>query len=136
MRTRSQVDFWISLIIWLTVLIIAISMLIVPKQLLIYSIVIGLICIIFLLWIYFGTYYEFKKDYLYCKSGPFFERIYYNKIKSIKLSNNMLASMALSAKRIEIKQHSKNYFTGTTLISPKNREIFMNELISRCKFLD
>ncbi len=97
---------------------------------------IGLPVIALLLWIYFGTYYELRDEYLYCRCGPFSEKITYPKIKSVKLSRNMLSSMALSLDRIEVKQHGKGYVLGTTYISPENREQFMNELISRCKNLN
>lgn len=92
--------------------------------------------LIFLLWIYFGTYYEFREEYLFCKSGPFFENIKYDNIKSIKLTQNLFSSMALSSKRIEIRQHGKGYILGTTFISPMNRQEFINELIKRCKNLE
>lgn len=82
---------------------------------------------------YFSSYYEFRDDYLYCRSGPFVEKIVYDKIKSVKLSQNMLSSMALSWKRIEIRQHDKGYITGTTYVSPENREMFITELINCCK---
>jgi uncharacterized membrane protein YobD (UPF0266 family) len=90
----------------------------------------------FLLWIYFGTYYEFRNEYLYCRSGPFFEKIPYDKIKSVKLCENMLSSMALSSKRLEISQHGKGYITGTTMISPVNRDDFLSELKKRCRYLE
>lgn len=97
---------------------------------------VGVPMIGFILWIYFGTYYEFRDAYLYCRSGPFVEKIAYEKIKSVKLSQNMLSSMALSTKRIEIRQHGKGFITGTTYISPVNREEFLMELISRCKNIE
>ncbi len=97
---------------------------------------IGLPVIVLLLWIYYGTYYELRDEYLYCRCGPFLEKITYPKIKSVKLSRNLLSSMALSLDRIEVKQHGKGFLLGTTYISPENREQFMSELISRCKNLD
>jgi RNase P subunit RPR2 len=48
----------------------------------------------------------------------------------------MLSSMALSRKRIEIRQHDKNYISGTTMISPKNREEFYVQLKRKCKNLE
>jgi hypothetical protein len=90
----------------------------------------------FILWIYFGTYYEFREEYLYCKSGPFSEKIQYDRIKSVKISRNMLSSMALSSKRLEIRQHGKGYITGTTLISPENRDDFLLQLKKKCRYLE
>jgi hypothetical protein len=48
----------------------------------------------------------------------------------------LLSSMALSSRRIEIRQHGKGYLTGTTMISPVNREEFLRELVRRCPNLD
>jgi len=136
MRIKSKIDFWISLIIWITVIIILLSMILVPQNEKIIAYLVGVPILLFMIWIYFGTYYELRDEYLYCRSGPFFEKIAYEKIKSVKLSQNMLSSMALSIQRIEIRQHDRGYITGTTFISPKNREEFMKELIMKCKYLE
>lgn len=91
---------------------------------------------VFLGWLYFGTYYIFEQDVFVSQSGPFREKINYDKIKSLKLCENFMSSMALSRERIEIKQHGKSYVTGTTYISPVNREQFLAELKLRCANLD
>lgn len=135
MRVKSKIDLWVGIVIWSVIVIVAGTMTMLNDQTAI-SYVIGLPVIAFLLWIYNSTYYELRDEYLYCRSGPFTEKIAYAKIKSVKLSRNMLSSMALSGDRIEIKQHGKGYLLGTTYISPENREQFMSELISRCKNLD
>ncbi|MGI5878943.1 MAG: PH domain-containing protein [Christensenellales bacterium] len=136
MRAKSKIDFGSSLLIWGTILIILAGIMIVPQNGKTIAYIVGVPVVCFLLWMYFGTYYEIRDDYLYCRSGPFVEKIVYDKIKSVKLSQNRLSSMALSSKRIEIRQHGKGYFTGTTYISPVNREVFMMELISRCKNIE
>ena len=133
MRVKSKIDFWFGLLIWGTVLILLVRIIVPPEKGKISGYVVGVPLIIFLLWIYFGTYYEFRDEYLYCRSGPFVEKIVYDKIKSVKLSKKILSSMALSTKRIGIWQHGKGYIRGTTYISPVNREEFMLELIRRCK---
>lgn len=130
-RVRSAVDVWCGSLIWLMIPILVISVFVVPEGSL-YLFIVALPIMIFLLWIYFGTWYELRDTYLYSQSGPFRERIAYDKIKTLKLTSNMLSSMALSRKRIEIRQHGKGYFTGTTMISPINREVFLSELQKRC----
>jgi hypothetical protein len=135
MRVKSKIDLFIGIVIWSSVAIMAVPMIMKNDQTLL-SYAIGLPVIAFLLWIYFGTYYELRDEYLYCRCGPFSEKITYPKIKSVKLSRNMLSSMALSLDRIEVKQHGKGYLLGTTYISPENREQFMSELISRCNNLN
>ncbi|HZW49473.1 MAG TPA: PH domain-containing protein [Bacillota bacterium] len=134
-RVRSAVDIWCGSLIWLTILILIISVVVVPIDSLFLFIAASPI-MIFLLWIYFGTWYELRDNYLYSQSGPFRERIAYDKIKTLKLTSNMLSSMALSRQRIEIRQHGKGYFTGTTMISPINREDFLSELQKRCANLE
>lgn len=133
MRAKSKIDLWLILLIWAAICTLLASMLVIPQNEKLIGYSVGAVSLAFILWIYFGTYYELKDDYLYCRSGPFFEKIPYEKIKSVKLSQNLLSSMALSAKRIEIRQHGKGYFTGTTYISPISREEFMAELMRRCK---
>ncbi len=83
--------------------------------------------IAFLLWIWFGTYYEFRERYLLARMGPFFERIPYNKIYSARKFKSMASSMALSSNMIELR-HGKSYITGTTYISPLDRDRFLTEL--------
>jgi hypothetical protein len=136
MRVKSKVDLWISIFFWLLAAAIAAGVYYVPPGERAIGIAIALPMIFLLLWLIFGTYYELRDDYLYCRSGPFFERIAYEKIKSVRLYHSHLSSLALSAQQIEIRQHNKSYITGTTLISPENREEFLEELRSRCKNLE
>lgn len=135
MKVKAKIDIWISLLIWMVILIITVSTLLVPKESQSVIFLVGLPVDIFLLWIYLGTYYELKEDHLLCKSGPFVEKIHYDRIKSLRLCNNMFSSMALSRDRIEIKQLGKGYISGTTYISPINRTEFIQELLNRCKNL-
>lgn len=109
---------------------------IVPKNERLIGFAVGLPIAIFTLWMYFGTYYELRDDHLLCKSGPFSEKIVYEKIRSLKFSRNPASSMALSIDRIEIRQHGKGYITGTTFVSSEDREEFMNDLEIRCKNLE
>lgn len=85
-----------------------------------------------LLWLLFGTYYELRSDCLVCKSGPFVERIPYDSILSLDMCENTLSCLALSTHRIEILCHDGGYITGTTMISPRGRELFMARLRQRC----
>lgn len=84
--------------------------------------------IIFLVWIWFGTYYETREDYLLICSGPIWQRIRYERIKSMKKSAKPWSSAALSLKRIEIRRGKMGY----TLISPVDRNAFLKEMKRRC----
>lgn len=136
MRMKSGVDWWLKILMLVSFALIAVSMAIVPKDERVIGYAVGFPMLAFLIWIYFDTYYELRENYLYCRSGPFFEKIYYDKIKSARLSENLLSSMALSRKRIEIRQHGKGYITGTTFISPIDRDEFLWELKNKCKCLE
>jgi hypothetical protein len=89
----------------------------------------------FLLWFLFGTYYELHKDYLYCKCGPFTEVIRYDDIVYLRLGRSTSSSLALSAKRIGIWQ-CRDGVMSETMISPKNRALFMARLKARCRYLE
>jgi len=135
-RMKSKVDWWLGATMWTTIAVVLVILWIVPEEERLLGYAIGLPMIALIIWIYFGTYYELREEYLYCRSGPFFERIAYDKIKSVRLCQNLWSSLALSAKRIEIRQHGKGFLLGTTYISPENRELFFRELVKRCKNLE
>lgn len=124
MRYPSAKDKWIKLIIFPSIGILAGSAFIVPQEFILLTFIGIMPIVLFLTWIYFGTYYELFEDYLLCKSGPFREKIGYENIKSVKPTQNMLSSMALSSKRIEIRQHGKNFIMRTALISPETGRSF------------
>lgn len=87
-----------------------------------------LITFVFAVWIWFGTYYIIEENCLYLKCGPIREKIAYDTIKSVKKSRNPLSSLALSIDRIEIRYGKR----GLTLISPKDKEEFIEELRKKC----
>lgn len=142
MRVKSAVDRWYKTLLFSVIgVMVAAGVTLtlatefkLQNALYLYAVI--LIVTAFLLWLMFGTYYELCADHLYCRSGPFVERIKYCNIKYLGLTENMLSSMALSSKRIEIRQHNKSYVTGTTMISPENREVFLERLIILCTQLD
>lgn len=142
MRVKSAVDLWFKIIVFVVIGIMAVSavFLTLTTQFTAFEAFIGYAAVLvvsaFMLWLLFCTYYEFREDYLYCRSGPFTEKIKYDNIKYLGLSENMLSSMALSSQRIEIRQHGKGYITGTTMISPENRDIFLAQLKVLCLKLD
>ncbi len=136
MRVKSNMDWWFRGLVWVMLIFISISIILVPENEKLLSYLIGFPMIFLLIWIYVGSYYEFRENYLYCKIGPFFEKIYYEKIKLVMLRQSLPSSLSLSTKQIEIRQHGKGYIMGTTYISPINREEFMVELIKRSENMD
>lgn len=131
-RVPSAIDAWFAMLMWATAALMIASVAVLPgKERLLAALAIAPI-IGLLAWIVLGTYYELREDVLYCRSGPFRERIAYDRIKSLRLTENLLSSMALSRQRIEIRQHGKGYILGTTMISPVDRAWFLKELEERC----
>lgn len=88
---------------------------------------INTLVIIFIGWFLFGTYYEFKDEYLLIKAGPLKDKLYYNDITNLNETKSLMASMALSIDRIEIIYNGRFYGH----ISPKYRREFLEKLESK-----
>ncbi len=124
MRYPSAKSMGFGILVWGVVILLVVSMIIIPVEYRSITVIASIIGIAFMLWIWFGAYYEFRDKYLLARMGPFFERIPYERITSARLFSGMPSSMALSNKMIEIR-HGKNYVLGTTYISPADREGFL-----------
>ncbi len=136
MKVKVKVDAWVSTLLWgMNVFFVVIAFAVPAEEIWIFLVVI-LPMVIFMAWILIGSYYEFQEDLLFIKLGPLFGKIKYDNIKSLALKKNWVSSMALSSKRIEIKEHKKGYIMGTTYISPVNREEFYEDLKRRCYYLE
>lgn len=94
--------------------------------------VIGIIIIAltsaFIIHVFVTTYYVITSDHFLIVKSSFLinEKISIQDITSIKESNNILSSPALSFDRIEIK-----YKDGSILVSPREKEKFIQELKAR-----
>ncbi len=130
MRYPSAKSAGFSILIWGVVVLLVVSMIIIPTEFRTITIIGSITGIAFILWIWFGAYYEFRDRYLLARMGPFFERIPYERITSARLFKSMVSSMALSNEMIELR-HGKNYITGTTYISPADRDGFLIALKAR-----
>ena len=135
MRYPSAKSKGFGILIWGVVILLVVSMIIIPAEYRAITIIGSIIGIAFMLWIWFGAYYEFHNKYLLARMGPFFERIPYERITSARLFKGMLSSMALSSEMIELR-HGKNYILGTTYISPADRDGFLIALKTRCPNLE
>lgn len=132
MKHYSKVDAWIAIVIISTILISLYTVWLIPSNEQWIGFIVLIPTVIFMLSFLLNTYYVFEDEYLLCMLGFFPQKIRYENIKSIKKVKNFLSSAALSSDRIEIKEKNKNYFTGTTYISPKDKDDFYEELKSRC----
>jgi hypothetical protein len=132
MKHYSKVDVWMYLIIWFSIMISAFPLFMLPENERWIGFTIFLPTIVFLLNMLYNTYYVLDEQYLKCVVGGFPQKIYYENIKSIKKTRNLLSSAALSIDRIEIKEKNKGFIRGTTYISPKDKDEFFEELKQRC----
>lgn len=82
--------------------------------------------LLFILLIWFRMYYKIKNKTLIIIYGPFSKKIDINQITTIRHSKSILSAPALSLERLEI---NTNKF-DTILISPKEKELFMETLLS------
>jgi len=79
--------------------------------------------LIFITWIWIGTYYVIEDEVLKVRSGPVFGNYDIAKIVEIKDSRNWLSSPACSLDRLYIKGETFNL-----LISPKDKEQFVSAI--------
>jgi hypothetical protein len=131
MKFNSAKSIGFGILLWGVMIVLIVSVVIIPGSFRLPAAVVSLIVSGFLLWIWFGTYYVFMNTSLAIRFGPFYENVPYEKIFSIRPVKSMASSMALSSEMIELR-HGKNYITGTTYISPVDRDVFMSELRNRC----
>lgn len=85
---------------------------------------------IFIVWLWLTTYYVIDDKNLIVRYGPFKKIIPFYSIKSVKKTMNPLSSPALSLKRLEITYGQYD----TVLISPKDRDEFMDVLAKHCPY--
>lgn len=136
MKYKAKIDWWIALLLHGSNVLMVSILFIDPSSQTWFYLLFVIPFVVLILWVLMGSYYQLNDDELYSKMGPFYSRIKYEKIKSLELKNNFLSSMAMTSKRIEIREHNKSYIRGTTFIGPVNREEFLEELKHRCKNLD
>ncbi len=79
-----------------------------------------------------NTFYQFKEDYLYIKSGFFKTMVPYKMIMVLKKSNKFFTYNCLSIHKFKI-----TYRNGTQMLevhlSPKNEDEFIKQIRYYCK---
>ncbi len=135
-KVKAKIDLWVKIALWGSCFIIIASGFSLESDEVLLYLVTTIPVVIMLGWIMLGSYYELREDYLYIRLGPFFKKIMYDNIRTLKLTRNWLSSMALSIERIEIIEKEKRFYRGGTMISPINREAFLEELRTRCYNLE
>ncbi len=135
LRFASKVDGWLLLVVLAAVAACAVAMLALatrgPAWTAVGWLVIALPGIVLPLWVLCDTRYELTDDALRVRSGPFRWRVGLRDVRAVVPSRSLLSSPALSLDRLRI-DHGR---TASLLVSPKDRERFLEELICRCPAL-
>lgn len=135
MRYKNKIDMWIALILLMSVLMFVPLLWFVPvEEQWILLLSMGVMAIIVLPFLY--GYCELSEEELIVRLGYMRYKVRYENIKSIRLTTSLLSSMAMTTKRIEIREYNKSYLRGTTHIGPVDREEFVEELSYRCPNLE
>ena len=130
-RFYSKIDWWILALFGAAILLCIIYIIQAILKGTYFILLINIPLVIFLTYILIGTYYEFHGNYLLVKTGPFKQKLYYDKIMKIELKKSVLASASLSRDRIEIIY---NRSVGAQ-ISLRDKEEFLKILESKCENL-
>lgn len=125
-------DIWYVGLVALAAGTVTVALLTAPVGDRLLGVLIAVPLLVFLASLLFATWYELRDEYLYVRSGPFVERIPYDRIRTLRLCENLWSSMALSRRRLEIRQHGRGWITGTTYVSPADRKSFLKEVKDRC----
>lgn len=125
MRFTSKKDFWLGAFIWLSAVIPLIMFI---RDQLWYGLLIMIPVFLFLVWVWFGTYYDITEKEVKIRCGPIKETVPFDKIIKIRKTRNLVSSAALSLNRLEIQYGKYNF----TYISPKNKEEFINTIKEKC----
>jgi len=99
---------------------------------------IALMCLIvvaLVVWVRFDTWYELRKTGLYLKSGPFHDLIPYDEIKTVDKTRGWDFIMALDFDRLQINA-GLDPEKGKIVLSPKDEDLFLEELKARCEGLE
>lgn len=87
-----------------------------------------LICVGFLLWLYFDIEYTFKDDYLFVRGGPVRSKIPYEYITKVSKTSNILVGYRILSSKDALEVHYKKAFMGSVIISPEKQDVFLKVL--------
>lgn len=108
MKFVSRKDLWLSIVIWISILLLVgagLSPLFKEGAGYIGGSIIFVLCTAFagfMAWLWLGTNYELGEKELIVRSGPIAKSIPYDGIAKANRTSSWLASSALSSRRVEI----------------------------------
>ncbi|GAB2694113.1 PH domain-containing protein [Paenibacillus thermoaerophilus] len=125
MRFESKKDVWIGAIIWAAALagfgasVVASA----QSRAALPALLMMIAALLFVSWIWFGTYYIVSERFLIVRGGPFRWRIPIADVVSVRPARHPLSSPALSLDRLEIV-YGNGPDRKTILVSPDDPESF------------
>jgi hypothetical protein len=129
----SKRDGWLELLIWISVMVMVVAALVVARQpgpagvwLSFAGVLLGSAG--FSLWILYGTSYRLVDRDLVVRSGPFRWRVPLDSMVEIAPSRNPTSSPACSLDRLQISCLDPR---PGLLISPEDKRVFLQDLVSR-----
>lgn len=133
LRFVSARDTWLVVVLWLSVGMLAASVVPVLREPLAGAFRAGYVLLAvasgaFMLWVLYGTYYVLEPDALRVRSGPFRWQVRWDQITEVVPSRNPLSSPACSLDRLQIR------FAGSRwgmLVSPEDRPRFLQAVAAR-----
>ena len=137
MKYPSKQDWWIILLAWIPLVAtigLGLFTMVEKASTLSEQILVFASCIVvplFFLWMMMTTYYLIEEKNLVIRFGPFKKTVPLASITSIRKTRNPMSSPAMSLKRIEILYNRYDM----VLISPKDRDAFIQVLSERCEQL-
>lgn len=135
MKSKMKIDLWIGVLLLGSVLMFIPIIFTVPQNERLIMVLVSLGMAIIILPFFYG-YHELTDEAVVTRIGFIKQTIPYERIKEVRLCSNWLSSMAMTRKRIEIKEHNKGFLRGTTYIGPVNRDEFFEELKRHCYNLE
>jgi hypothetical protein len=136
-RFASKRDTWLGAIIWLACLVALLGPLTASADrasilALLLAVVFGAAAAVFLLWVFYGTYYLLTPAGLLIRCGPFRFRVPLREIDTVTPSTEAWSGPACSLDRIKIRWRDGR---RAILISPAERQEFYRALLRRCPHL-
>ena len=84
-----------------------------------------------LFWISLDIRYVLEEDYLFVKGGPFRSKIPYEDITKVNHSNEILAGYRILSSKDALEIHYKKASLGSVIISPTDKEKFLEILLEK-----
>ncbi|KLU64467.1 hypothetical protein DEAC_c36690 [Desulfosporosinus acididurans] len=131
MYFSSKRDTWLGLLLWIPIIAGIVLTTWIPSSNGQYDptgLFIFVPIVAFIAWLWFGTGYRVTDDELRIKCGPIRKIIPLEEIVKIESTRNPISSPALSLDRLEIKYGESK----TVIISPRDKEGFINLIIEKC----